>query len=356
MVVVRARHLTDGDAAAVLEVVEAVAGVSSLDEMATVTMHGLLDLVPCVDASYNEMNMDAQRVRFTAVPDRDHLLDRFRPVFERLMRQNPLIRYFEDSGDTRAMMWSDFVTIDELCRTELYEEMFQPLGVQSQMAMTLPAPPGIVVGFAVNSGPEGFTERDRAVMNALRPHLAHAYRAVQLTDELSAVRRALHTRGWMGALADSDGVVHAVTGNARTLEEESGVVLREGERLPDRMQGSFEAGVSAYDESRPAVLSRSTRLSDEADGVAGWYVPSPIAPHVVLVQSQVDIGRRRLDGAGLSPRLVEVGLQLAEGGTNTAIATRLGIAEGTLRKHLERLYRALGVSDRASAVAWIRGG
>jgi DNA-binding CsgD family transcriptional regulator len=223
------------------------------------------------------------------------------------------------------------------------------------MAMTLPAPPGIVVGFAVNSGPEGFTERDRAVMNALRPHLAHAYRSVQLTDELSAVRRALHTRGWTGALADGDGVVRAVTDNARTLEDESGVVLREGDRLPDRMQPSFEAGVSAYDPSTPAVLSRSTRLSDEADGVVGWHVPSPVPPHVVLVQSHVDAGRRRLEGAGLSPRQVQVALQLAEGGTNAAIARRLGIAEGTLRKHLERVYRALDVSDRASAIARIRG-
>ena len=48
-------------------------------------------------------------------------------------------------------------------------------------------------------------------------------------------------------------------------------------------------------------------------------------------------------------------LQLVEGGTNRIIANRLGIAEGTLRKHLERIYRELGVTDRASAIARIRG-
>lgn len=317
-------------------------------------MHGLLDLIPCVDSSYNEMNMDAERVRFLAVPNRDHLLERFRPIFERLMRQNPLIRHFEDTGDTRAMMWSDFITLDELHRTELYEEMFSVLGVDSQMAMTLPAPPGIVVGFAVNTGPEGFSERDRAVMNALRPHLAHAYRTIQLIDELSLVRRLLHTNGWTGALADTDGVVRAVTDDAHALEDESGVAIQVGEPLPDPMRSPFDADVRTYDGTTPAVLSGPTRLSEEADGVAAWHVPSPIAPHVVLVRSHVDAGRRRLDEAGLSPRQIDVALQLADGGTNAAIAVRMGMAEGTLRKHLERIYRSLGVTDRASAVAWIR--
>lgn len=354
--VVEAQDLRDSDAAAVLDLVAAIANVSDLDDYATVTMHGLVELIPCVDASYNEMNPDAQRVRFTALPDRDHLLDRFRPIFERLMHQNPLVRHFEDTGDTRAMMWSDFITLDELHRTELYEEMFHPLGVDSQMAMTLPAPPGIVVGFAVNTGPECFTERDRTVMNALRPHLAHAYRTIQLSDELSLVRQALQARGWTGALADTHGIVHAVTDDARELEDESGVSLQVGEPLPEPLRAPFEASVRAYDATTPAVLSRSTRLSEEAGGVAGWHVPSPIPPHVVLVQSHVDAGRQRLGDAGLSPRQVHVALELAEGGTNAAIAARLGIAEGTLRKHLERIYRTLGVSDRASAVSWIRAG
>lgn len=83
--------------------------------------------------------------------------------------------------------------------------------------------------------------------------------------------------------------------------------------------------------------------------------PGPVAPHVVIVQADMDASAQRLQAAGLSPRQLDVALQLAEGGTNRAIANRLGMAEGTLRKHLERIYRALDVSDRASAIARIRG-
>ncbi len=347
-------ELEERDAAAVLGLVEALTTAQTIDEYAVIAMTGLTELIPCIDASFNEMNPSSQRIRWAAVPE-NSLMDEYAPLFAELMLQNPLVRYFNETEDTRAMMWSDLATLDQIRRTRLYQEMFRPLGVDSQMALVLPTPPGIIVGFAVNTGPEGFTERDRTVMNTLRPHLAHCYRAIQLRDELTGLQRTIRWRGWTGALANGDGIVEAVSDNALQLEEASGVTLSEGEPLPEPLRASFEAGVKGYEPSRPAVLSRSTRISDEANGVAGWYVPGPIAPHVVLVQADVDASAQRLQAVGLSPRQRDVALQLAEGGTNRAIAKRLGMAEGTLRKHLERIYRALGVSDRASAIARIRG-
>ena len=41
---------------------------------------------------------------------------------------------------------------------------------------------------------------------------------------------------------------------------------------------------------------------------------------------------------------------LAAGHTNTQIARRLGISEGTVRTHLENIYRLLNVSSRTAAV------
>jgi DNA-binding CsgD family transcriptional regulator len=343
------------DAHAVLELIDQIATTATVDEYARVTMEGLYGLIPCVDTSYNEMVPSEGRIEWTAYPEKAEMMGEFAPLFGQLMRQNPLVSHFEDTGDTRAMMWSDFTTLDQLQGTPLFEEMFRPLGISSQMAVTLPAPPGIVVGFAVNRGDGDFDERDRAVLNTLRPHLAHAYRSIQLRDELSVTRSVLRARGWTGALADGDGIIEAVTENAQTLESESGVELSAGEPLPERLRTPFLDGVTSYRASQPAVLSRAIRLSHEADGVAAWHVPGPVAPHVVIVQMGVDAAAQRLGEAGLTKRQVEVALHLAEGGTNPVIAKRLGIAEGTLRKHLERIYRALGVTDRATAIARIRG-
>ncbi len=341
--------LADADAAAVLGLVESLTTAQTVDQFARFAMVGIRELIPCTDASYNEMNPDAGRIRWSAEPDHDRM-DEFVPLFSRLMRQNPLVRHFEDTADTRAMMWSDLVSFEQLARTALYKQMFRPLGIKAQMALVVPTPPGIVVGFAVNTGAQGFTERDRCVFNALRPHLAHVYRSIQLREQ---VRR---TPGWTGALADREGIAQAVTEDAIELADQAGVVLAEGEPLPDAMRERFTHGVHGYHPSQPAVRSAATRLSEEADGVIGWYVPGPVGPHVVVVQTGTDAIARRLSDAGLTERQSDVAQQLVAGGTNAAIAKRLGIAEGTLRKHLERIYRALDVTDRATAIARIRGG
>ncbi|GAA1842161.1 hypothetical protein GCM10009836_21900 [Pseudonocardia ailaonensis] len=54
--------------------------------------------------------------------------------------------------------------------------------------------------------------------------------------------------------------------------------------------------------------------------------------------------------AELTPRERGVLGLLAEGHTAGAIARRLGIAERTVHKHLERCYAKLGVTDRLTAV------
>lgn len=350
-----AQHLDDRDAGAVLSLVREIAETTTLDEYADVTMACLLELIPSIDASYNEMNPGAARVRFRAVPDPGDLLEAFRPVFEKYMMQNPLVRHFRDTADTRAMMWSDFMDVDEIRATDLHREMFSHLGVDSQMAVTLPTPPGIVVGFAVNTDESGFTERDRTILNTMRPHLGHTYRAIQIRHELASARDTLRQRGWTGALADKDGIVETVTSDAQDLADTTGVSMMPGEPLPEPLRSAYVSGVGGYRPSQIAASSRSVRMSEEADGVAGWHVPGPIAPHVVMVRTHVDASAKRLIEAGLSPRQVEVALQLAEGGTNAAIAQRMHIAEGTVRKHLERVYRLLGVTDRASAIAAVRG-
>ena len=247
--------------------VDEVRSARTLDDYADTAMHGLAELIECQDVSYNEMDPVGQRVNWKVTPDHGPLLEEFAPTFARLMRQNPLIRHFEETGDTRALMWTDLVTTEEMRQTELYQEMFKHLGVDHQMALTLPAPHGIVIGFAVNS-PDPFDERDRAVMNTLRPYLSHTYRSIQLGDELSAIRRTLNDGGWAAALANGDGEVqHAINGASDAFAALD-IDLREGELLPRALLEEFVPGVAGYDPSLPAVPSRGARLSEEAEGVS----------------------------------------------------------------------------------------
>jgi len=73
-----------------------------------------------------------------------------------------------------------------------------------------------------------------------------------------------------------------------------------------------------------------------------------LRPH--LHQAYLDAERRRHPVPRLTPRQKDLLYLLAAGHTNTQIARRLGISEGTVRTHLENLYGRLNVSSRTAAV------
>jgi DNA-binding CsgD family transcriptional regulator len=73
-----------------------------------------------------------------------------------------------------------------------------------------------------------------------------------------------------------------------------------------------------------------------------------LRPH--LHQAYLDTERRRCPVPELTPRQWQLLDLVANGYTNGQVARRLGLAEGTVRKHLENIYRRLQVSSRTAAV------
>jgi DNA-binding CsgD family transcriptional regulator len=73
-----------------------------------------------------------------------------------------------------------------------------------------------------------------------------------------------------------------------------------------------------------------------------------LRPH--LHQAYLDAERRRHPVPRLTPRQTGLLRLVAAGHTNTQIARRLGISEGTVRTHLEHIYQRLHVSSRTAAV------
>ena len=73
-----------------------------------------------------------------------------------------------------------------------------------------------------------------------------------------------------------------------------------------------------------------------------------VRPH--LHQAYLDAERRRAPGPGLTSRQTDLLRLVADGHTNSQIARRLGLSEGTVRTHLENIYGRLQVSSRTAAV------
>jgi DNA-binding CsgD family transcriptional regulator len=73
-----------------------------------------------------------------------------------------------------------------------------------------------------------------------------------------------------------------------------------------------------------------------------------LRPH--LHQAYLDAERRRHPVPRLTARQTDLMRLVAAGHTNTQIARRLGISEGTVRTHLENIYEKLQVTSRTAAV------
>jgi two-component system nitrate/nitrite response regulator NarL len=80
------------------------------------------------------------------------------------------------------------------------------------------------------------------------------------------------------------------------------------------------------------------------------YVPPALMP-AQATRSGGPGGARETRSVPLADRQMDVLKALAEGLTNKEIARRLGIAEITVKVHLQSIYRKLGVSNRTEALA-----
>jgi DNA-binding CsgD family transcriptional regulator len=156
--------------------------------------------------------------------------------------------YTARTGDQRSVITeTDFYSARQLHSTGMYTDFYRPIGIENSLMVCLPsalpptAGPGRYIRLSLARGPgPGFSERDRAVLTLLGPHLDQAY---------------------------------------------------------------------------------------------------------------LDVQRRRHPVPRLTPRQKDLLRLLAAGHTNSQIARRLGISEGTVRTHLENIYERLHVSSRTAAVS-----
>jgi len=113
-------------------------------------------------------------------------------VFQEHMGQHPLLRHFRETGDRHAAKVSDFLSLREFRQLPLYRDLYRVAGVDRQLAVALPGTPGVLAGLAVSRAGRDFSERDRAALDFLRPHVIRAHAGAAA---LTAARLDVQTPG-----------------------------------------------------------------------------------------------------------------------------------------------------------------
>jgi len=141
-------------------------------------------------------------------------------------------------------------------------------------------------------------------------------------------------------------VVDGIEATRRIVSDRPGAAVLVLTAFSDRRRilGALEAGACGY-------LLKDAASEDVAEGIrAAARGESPLDPRaartVLSARSEPD------PLAGLSSREREVLELLVEGLPNKLIARRLEISEKTVKSHLTRIFRELGVTDRTQAALW----
>lgn len=114
----------------------------------------------------------------------------------------------------------------------------------------------------------------------------------------------------------------------------------------ERVSDALAAGAVGYllKDCEPAELLAAVRSA------AAGHVPlDPRVARVLLPDASSD----RPEDV-MSPREIEVLRLVAQGLANKQIGRALGISERTVKAHLGRVFRQIGVADRTSAALWAR--
>ena len=121
------------------------------------------------------------------------------------------------------------------------------------------------------------------------------------------------------------------------------ILVISAESNPLKIQQMIDRGACGFipKSADPQVLGAALRLIL----AGGIFIPSEL---VLYIQSQPSESIDPLDQ--LSQRQKDVLRWVIKGYSNQAVATRLGISLDTVKAHLSKCYRALGVHSRSQAI------
>lgn len=275
-------------------------------------------------------------------------------AFERHLHEHPLIMHFARTRDGGALKSSDFLSQSALKRLGLYNEFIKPFfGTHYQIALAIAARPSRVIGVSLARARRDFSERERLMLNVLRPHLAQAVRHAEMVaalpdpvegDDDSAGRRQLIAIDLLGQIRSTtttaEAWLHQFFGRARSPHQ-----------LPDPVRQWVVAQLR--NQSRLAPPAAGGALVARAPG-AQLTLRSVIRERGLFVLLEYFDPLKdtlRLAALGLTPREIEVLRWVVEGKATSAIAIIIGSSVRTVHKHLERIYRKLNVESRTAAAA-----
>lgn len=148
---------------------------------------------------------------------------------EEALLEHPFPHYFVRTGDWTALLLSDFQTAHQFRQTRVYQRFYRLVDVDRLLGLPASFGPQTVGGISLGKKNGNFTERDRTMLNLLRPHIELAHRntawlARRPVDQRQPPKFKLTPREseiarWIAAGKTNPEIAIILQANVRTVEK-----------------------------------------------------------------------------------------------------------------------------------------
>jgi DNA-binding CsgD family transcriptional regulator len=211
----------------------------------------------------------------------------------------------------------------------------------------LAAENALLVGFAFNRSERSFTERDRLLLNLLRPHLFQAYCNSQKYNQLQS---ALYHLGLI--VVDTTGKIQLITPQATTWLEtyfaNSIIPLQLPEDLWTWVKHQITKQATSTDPQQTCLPLQIPQTNQQL--TIRLIIDQDQNKYLLLLEEQTKNILDSLYLLGLTQRETAVLALVIQGKNNNSIARILKISPSTTRRHLESIYGKLAASSRTEAI------
>jgi len=270
----------------------------------------------------------------------------------RFAHESPLPHYFAATQDSQWKMITDFMPLEDFHTTNIYRLGFAAYGIDQQigglLALSGDTHHAITIHRRLSSG--AFTERERQILNLLKPHLVTSYlnasaysRAGESINELKATLES--APGAYGYFY-SNGKLAWLQESARAWLQEffPGEVPATG-TIPQTINQLLKESLADAQASKPFECGADQEI------LAGCFGVSPLGGRILRLERRPKtLPPHFRPLPQFTERKNEVLQWMLEGKRNTEIAAILHLSPRTVERHVTKILAGLDVENRATAI------
>jgi DNA-binding CsgD family transcriptional regulator len=300
---------------------------------------------------------DLERGTRTVFGRRDEALSEDdRKAFNRHFHQHPLVRFHGSHPRGPTQRISDCLETIDFRDSPVYADYYTRIGIRHVMALPLRIDRRNVISVVFNRSSSDFEDKERALLEAVRPALSALYRNLAAREaagvSLACITDLAASGNWqMLRITTAGRILDAAAPGLRILRAlfPSEMAARSSQLPAPLTEWLSRRRVWGLD--RMAAAGEHFTMSRGGVRMVAHFVSAidDAVGYLLLKHERSEVTAAQLTPLPLTSREREVLSLVAAGKTNAEIAMLLEISTRTVQKHLEHIFEKLGVETRTAA-------